>query len=68
MGDMSIFNNSEYSNNIIYLSPLGKKGISDIKKACIFFDKVFVPVTWTTGIISTLVIRDVSVQRSSDNS
>ena len=52
--------NSGFSNNIVYLSPLGKEGIANIKKACIFFDKVFVPVTWTIGIINTLVKKEES--------
>jgi tetratricopeptide (TPR) repeat protein len=45
-------------NKIIYLSPLGIKGIADIKKACIFFDKVFVPVTWSTLIVSSFTARE----------
>jgi hypothetical protein len=45
-------------NKIIYLSPLGIRGIADIKKACIFFDKVFVPVTWNTLIVSAFSERE----------
>ena len=44
-------------NKIIYLSPLGIRGIADIKKACIFFDKVFVQVTWSTLILSSVTAR-----------
>ena len=46
------------SNKIIYLSPLGSKGIADIKKSCLFFEKVFVPVTWTTSLINILLIKE----------
>lgn len=46
------------SNKIVYLSPLNTQGITDIKKTCLFFDKVFVPVSLTSMILSLLVVQD----------